>query len=909
MFYDFDKDKIISKFTFLYSLPISELYVIFGSSECKGLTNSQVENNRKKYGENVYKRVHDKSFYTLFLEQSGRPINFFIIIGIIIILIVTRDAHAATVLFSMLIIHTIIAAIFDWYNQALLEKLEQLSPFYVMVLRNKERHVIKEQELVVGDIIYISAGQRIAADIRIISTDGITVNEELFTKSDSAINKNNKLVSHTEEFSDYTNCLFAGTVVVNGNATGIVIHVGSETQLHKDDLYRTIDKIPVPLKRNLANYCYWLNGFIFALCVMILCLYKVTLNMSFEDALPLMIAIFFSITVDFFQILLIFILIANIERITSRHILIKQLDILEKLSAIDIVMTNKDGILTYNQKMVSVLYAQNIKWNPTGFGFNPEGTVKPFDQFCSTKCLEKLGLVSILMNRSAVAHNTDAHSLVLGNEVEIALAVFAQKLNITLEKANEEYQLLFDAPSDQSTPYHAALYVSKASYEIFVVGAPDVLIRQNDTIQRTNYIDLLNQGYEVVVVGCTTVDLKKEDFDLLTFEEKKQFLKTHIESGIQILGICGIYDIVRRDTYWSLENIYHLGMKFIMITNDSTRAVKTVAHRLGLLGQKTECVDGFTLELVPEQKLSALVDKTTLYSMMRADQKAHIVKLLQEKGFTVAMIGNKPEDIPAMDQADVSLVSNSYSFYDVRKHADIIILNNSFATFIEIIYQARHLFYTLRRAIRYFLSVNTVTVFLVIINIWLNFLHRGIVPFPLNIAQLLWVNLFVDTVLTLSIAFEKPDTELVAQPWSEKYILDTSSFFQSIAKGFWIASFCSIVFYLYYQDNVLYARSMVTALLGLFHLIDSWSCRSERVQAKKIGFFSSKWYLILVSIALFMYILPFSTRRMNSLFETAPLELYDFSVTVLLATTILLFEEIRKWWKYTFLHKFKLTNW
>ncbi|RTL06836.1 cation-transporting P-type ATPase [Candidatus Dependentiae bacterium] len=880
------------------AVPADELITLFKSSRKIGLTDATVKINRSFYGANVFPKPQPTPLYMLFLQQFLNPLIYILVAAALLIFIFSSDNLDAFIITGVIVFNGFIGSLQEWRTESILYHLQDLTESFCLVLRNGEKKIIKENELVCGDILFIKQGQRIPADARIVETDYLTVDESSLTGESKPIAKVASTIHAEATIFEQKNMLFCGTMVLTGNAIAVICAVGKYTQLGHYTTSALKKQPSIPLHKELEHITFWILIGIFGLCTTLFIIGLYTAK-PISELFGMLTGLFICVVPEGLPVVLTLILVSGVYRMAKRHALIKNLPVVETLGRTQIILTDKTGTITHNQMMISACYAGKTRWIIDGEGYQEKGNVYCLDQAISIKSLEKLGTVCLLMNRSSIAYQEHKAPLIIGDPLEIALSIFAKKIALKTELSNNQYKLVFDLPFESKTKYHAAVYSTVNGFELFVIGAPEVIIQNHLTDLFAKHNNLLAEGLRVVAVGSKPILINKLAFDQLSYGEKKSFVHTHILLGLDILGLCGMQDTIRTDICHSIERAKHAGIRVIMITGDHSETAQSVALSIGVGSSRYQPLDGYTIDTMNDEDLQSVLHYVTVYSRLSPFHKVRILEAYQKNGSIVAMVGDGINDVPTLLQANIGIVMGSNCTDITRESADLVLLNDAFSTIIDAIGQGRHIVYTLKRVIFYFFSTNLAEILIVVFAFLMDGFYGNSLPLPLTAGQILWLNLVTDGFLDIAISMEEEDPRLMQDAlWAgnKQTLFDKKIALKAILSGSFMAICSLILFILYLANGTAYARSMALITMSLFQWFNAWNCRSDHISITRLTFSSNIWFIWIAFMVLFLQYMLLYYPFMQHIFKTVPLHSLDLLYAVLTASSIIIIEEIRKWY-------------
>lgn len=880
------------------AVPADELITLFKGSRKYGLTDTIVETNRAFYGANIFPKPSAPALYILFLQQFLNPLIYVLVAAAGLIFIFSSEHLDAFIIAGVIIFNSLIGSLQEWRTESILHHLQDLTESFCLVLRNGEKKIIKEKELVCGDLLFVKPGQRMPADARIVETDYLTVDESSLTGESIPITKTASTIHATSTIFEQKNMLFCGTIVLTGNAIAVICAVGQYTQLGHYTTSALKKQPAIPLHQELEHITFWTLIGIFGLCATLFIIGLYT-GKPVAELFGMLTGLFICVVPEGLPVVLTLILVTGVYRMAKHHALIKNLPVVETLGRVQIILTDKTGTVTHNQMMICSCYAEKVRWTIDGEGYEEKGTIKSLDPSVRIQSLQKLGTVCLLMNRSSIAYQDNKAPLIIGDPLEIALAIFAKKIALKTALTNAQYELLFDIPFESKTKYHAAVYSHVNGFELFVVGAPEVLIQRNQTELFSEHNNLLSEGLRVVAIGSKPILIKQIAFEQLSYIEKKNFIHTHIMLGVDILSLCGMQDAIRKDIFQSIERAKHAGVKVIMLTGDHSETAQNVALSIGIGSSKYQPLDGYTINTMNDEDLQSVLHYVTVYSRLSPFHKVRVLDAYQKNGSIVAMVGDGINDVPTLLQANIGIVMGSNCTDITREAADLVLLNDSFGTIIDAIGQGRHIFYTLKRVIFYFFSTNLAEILIVVFAFLLDGFYGNTLPLPLTAAQILWLNLVTDGFLDIAISLEEEDPRLMQDPlWARRKqtLFDKKIAFKAVLSGSFMAICSLILFILYLTNGTSYARSMALITMSLFQWFNAWNCRSDHISITQMGLTSNIWFVWIALMVLFLQYMVLYSPFMQYIFKTVPLHPLDLLYATLTASSIIIIEELRKWY-------------
>lgn len=893
----------------LSQIDLSELVKLLNSNLSTGLAQSQITLNLAKYGANSFPRPKRASYFKIFISQFMNPLIYILLLAAVIIFFVGEHLDAF-IISGVLLFNATLGAIQEGRTANIIDHLERLIKTEILVVRDGQRKIISDQELVVGDLIILQEGSRVPADLRIITSQDLLIDEAILTGESQPVIKNN---NHAH------NVLFQGTYITAGSGQALVIAVGTNTQLGKlNKLVSTVEK-DLPLQHELEKLSYWIIIFIVAICLGLLLIGLFT-GKPFAELLVMLTALFICVVPEGLPVVLTLVLVTGVYRMAKREVLVKKLRAVEVLGRIDLVLTDKTGTLTRNEMMVLECFADQQIYKITGQGYfatgeilDQQAKIVSQDHISPNSKLYQAGLAAALLSDVALEFIPEQQIFNLkGDPTEAALKIFAQKLSFNIAQLSANYVLKQRMAFNTQSRLQAGLYQLAAEELILALGAPEKILELCD-IAPEKLIELEKELAQMLVGGLRVVACAQKigtSFSNLTTELQ------HLE----FVALFGIQDAIRDDARASIAAAQIAGIDVVMITGDHPETAIFVAKSVGILApdgvsqsslvklagsqiitqvnshaKKLVLTGAEFAKLSTEQKNLAL-DQAAVFARVSPQEKFEIVQLYQAKKRLVAVTGDGVNDAPALATANVGIAMGGIGTEIAKQAAELILLKDAFSGIVYAIEQGRHIFYTLKRVILYFFATNLGEVFVVLGALVLN------LPVPILPAQILWLNLVTDGFLDIALSMEPEEHDTLSYNWTTncKQLLTGQMFIKILYMASLMGLGSLIIFYLNYQQNLAYARTMTLLTMAMFQWFNAWNCRSDYKSVFTVGLFSNRWLLLATAVVLGLQVAVVYLPVLQKIFKTVPISGLDWLIVFCVSITVFMAEECRK----LFVHKF-----
>lgn len=825
----------------------------------RGLTDKQIAERRKIFGLNKLPEKKDLSNFTLFLNQFKSPLVYILIVAGIIMLAVGGWTDSI-VIFGAVLVNAIFGYFEEHKTLNILDKLKKVLVTKCNILREGNKLEILQADLVPGDIVILSAGDRVPADGRLIMTNNLKVSEAVLTGEWIASRKNTETIDKSSHLAERTNMVYAGSLVEAGIGHILVTAVGKDTETGKiATMVRETKEDPSPLQRKLAKFGKTIGILIGGLAVIIF-IGGVLRGDNIIEIFEASVAIAVGGVPEALPIVMTIILVIGMERLLRKKGLIRKLSSVETLGSTSIICFDKTKTLTKGEMELAELESDNK---------------------------ELSAKIAALCNEAFI-ENPEADKnewIVKGAPTDKALLMTGSEFNVFKAELEKDSLEIAKLPFDSKYKYQLSLRQEKDGKYLYMSGAPERLLKlSNNTDKWQDKIDqLAAKGLRVVGVAIKKV-----------VDNHSKEIKEDDIQGFNFVGIMGFQDPLRDGIKEAIKISEQAGLKSIIITGDFSKTAKAIADKAGIKVNDDEIMEGRELDKLNDKELSEIVKKIRIYTRSEPRHKIRIVEAWQRVGKVVAMVGDGVNDSPAIKKADIGIALGSGT--EVAKEAaDIVLLNDSFEIIIKAIEQGRTILDNLRKSISYVLADSFTSVFLVgLCNVVLGW------PLPILPVQILWNNIIEDTLPNIAYAFEPGEKDVMKRkPLPPNAPLLNKEMKTLIFGTGLIDQFLALGLFWYLWRNLGldldYARTMVFAAIALDTAFVIYSYKNLRKNIWKINLFSNKWLLassvvVISTLAMAIYLPIF-----QKLLHTVPLQLKDWGILFLMSMVAVGLIEATKW--------------
>ena len=800
-----------------------------------GLSDDEVRDRQRKYGFNELQEGEKQSLILLFFAQFK---DFMVLVLLVATLIsgLLGEYVDAIAIIAIVFLNGILGFFQERKAEKSLDALKEMSAPQVHVLRNNQWTKIPSKEVVVGDILKFTSGDRIGADLRIIESSSLEIEESALTgESQPVVKTSDPLLFEAEGIGDEENKAFMGTMVTRGSGVGIVISIGMDTAMGQiAHLLQSAETNTTPLQRRLEQL-----GKILIVTALILTIIVVLTGILQGNDLYTMFLAGVSLAVaaipEGLPAIVTVALSLGVQRMIKKRAIVRKLPAVETLGCASVICSDKTGTMTQNKMTVTKLWSGGKTWDVTGTGYTPQGEFLDGEQAISLKTeksLLQLLTFGMLCNNADVMEKGNQFVLD-GDPTEGAMFVAALKAGLTRGQLHERFTIVKEFPFDSIRKMMSVIVKDEAGKHFVVTkGAPDVLFSRCESILWDGKTAPFNKEYQSVVnremdgLASHALRLIAVGFKPLT-TGNILLHEDEAEKDLIFVGLQGMIDPPRPEVRQAIKECREAGIKTVMITGDHVTTAKAIAFQLGILKGKEKVLEGKQLNDMSFEELEEMVEDIAVFARVSPEHKLKIVKALQNKGHIVAMTGDGVNDAPAIKTADIG-IAMGITGTDVAKEASsLILVDDNFATIKSAIKEGRNIYENIRKFIRYLLASNVGEILVMFFAMLCG------LPLPLVPIQILFVNLVTDGLPAMALGLDEAEDDVMKQKprHPNEGVFARGLGWKIISRGILIGITTLIAFYIIYRanpDNLAYAQTVAFATLVLTQLILVFDCRSEK---------------------------------------------------------------------------------
>lgn len=803
------------------------------SSSLDGLSNEEVKKRQEQYGVNQMNQSKPKSPVVIFLEQY-KDLLVIVLICAALISAFSGEYVSTAVILVVITINAILGTIQTLKARKSLESLQKLSTPHVKVLRNGQMEEISSDQLTIGDIVCIEAGDVIEGDGRILEAANLQINESALTGESLPQEKLTEALSGQQPLADQTNMAFSSGLVTNGTGKYVVSSIGMDTQIgHIASMIENAQERKTPLQKSLDEFSVKLTISICVICAIILAINVFLAHENVLDALLIAVALAVAAIPEALGSIVTIVLSISTQKMVKENAIIKQLNAVESLGCVSIICSDKTGTLTQNKMKVMDVFANQEAFPPEALD-------------ASDHCHDVLLKECLLCNNAI--YREDAK---IGDPTEIALLELFDNYGKKDGDYVVETERIDEIPFDST---RKMMSINSKSH-LYTKGAVDELLKRCTQILIHDQKRPITQEDQTVILSKNEYYAKK-GLRVLGFAYKNMEPKPldfADESDLCFVGMVAQMDPPRQESKDAVEKCRIAGIKPIMITGDHAITAQSIAAEIGIFNEGDVVLEGSQLEIMSEEELDAILPKVSVYARVAPEHKIRIVKAWQKRNEIVAMTGDGVNDAPALKQSDIGVAMGITGTEVSKDAASMILMDDNFSTIVKAVITGRNVYTNIKNAITYLLSGNFSAILAVVYTSVL------FLPTPFTAVHLLFINLITDSLPAIAIGMEKGSDDILKQKprKSDDSILNTKTLAQIGSEGLIIFVFVMIAYYLGNNSSPALASTMAFATLCLSRLFHGFSSRSALPLYKlSINVYSCLAFVVGAGLLLLILLVP-----------------------------------------------------
>jgi P-type Ca2+ transporter type 2C len=854
-----------------HSVPAAAVVIALGSGS--GLTTVEVEARRQTFGRNELPEPKRRGLIVTFVRQFLNPLIYLLLAAAAVSLFIGEESDAAFI-FLVLLVNAAVGTIQEAKAERGTAALRRMLRQTATVDRDGGRVMLDASELVPGDRVWIESGMRVPADLRLISSENLIVDESLLTGESTSIAKDARIELVPETvLGDRRNMLFSGTMALAGRASGIVVATGLQSEIGRiaESLIETPKPAP-PLIAKLDRFTRVLGLWVIVAVTLVAGLFLWT-GMAWDDVFFVAVALAVSAIPEGLPVAITVALAIATARMARRHVIVRSLPAVEGLGACTVIASDKTGTLTRN-----VLTLRRLSL--PGTGLVPDVDKHIASDPIRATAIERLARTGVLANEAQISVSGTQVSYT-GDTVDVAILAFARKCGLEAHAVRESSPARATIPFEAELRYSATFCVQDGKIIAHVKGAAEALMPMCDSSD----FDIAAAADQMAADGYRVLALASGEVRDATREALR---------GLSFLGLIGLIDPLRPEAAEAVRRCREAGIRALMVTGDHPATALAIARELGIADRPEHVVTGRELEQVGADKASLrdAVQRARVFARVEPRQKLSIVQMLQRAGHIVAVTGDGVNDAPALRQADIGVAMGRSGTDIARDASDLVVTDDNFASIVNGVEEGRVVLDNVRKILLMVLSTGAAEILIFAMAFAMG------LPLPLLAVQLLWLNLVTNGIQDVALAFEKGEGDILRRrPRSpSEPLLDRSLVEQVVVYGAAMGVAASLFFFWCINQgwSESEARNATLLLMVLFENVLTLACRSETRSVFAIPIAANPLIAVGVAGTLLLHVAAMHLPWLSEVLRIGPVDPAHWVVALLTAGLLLVLTEIYK---------------
>jgi magnesium-transporting ATPase (P-type) len=897
------------------SLHVKEVFDALETSP-NGLTSEEAKRRLVKHSLNtLVEKKHIPVAYKFFAHLKD-------LFGILLIFASLLSALGGMLELSLIILIVVLVNTFfslfqEWRAEKAMETLKSWMPEYAKVIRDGELQKTLVKELVPGDIIVLEEGDRVPADARLIEAFDLWTNNVPLSGESEPQPRTAKPAKVTDTaYLDVPNLVFMSTSVAKGRGKAVVYATGMKTKFGQiAGMTQEIEEEPSPLQREIAYTAKY--DFILAVAVGIIFFLAslIWLRLDFYSSVLFMVGIMVACVPEGLQVTVSSALAINVLKMVKENVLVKRLSAVQTLGSVTVICTDKTGTITKGEMTVKKLWFNNKIIEVSGVGYTPIGEFtyngKALEEKEANK-IEKLLEISALCNSAKVEPPSDKNKSwnIIGDPTDGASLVAALKYGLSIQSLLAQKPIVHIIPFDSKRKRMATIHKFDNRIVVYTKGAPRSILSTCKRIVVNDSIEDLT-GERLLSVEANIREFASEGLRVIAVAYKElpengAFKGRNVEQNMILVGLVAMKDPPRPEVKEAVKLAKQAGIKIVIITGDYGPTAQAIAEEVGIIDEGScRIIRGVDLDTMDDEAILEAVKKgNVIFARVSPEQKLRIVKVLKQNGEVVAVTGDGANDAPSLKEADIGIAMGVSGTDVAREAADMVLLDDSFASIIKAVESGRAIYENIRKFIVYVFSHNWAELIPYMLYALLG------TPLPLLVVQVLAIDLGIDVIPSLALSREPPEPGIMQEPPRsvKERLFNVKVFLRSLYIGVIIAAgamfgclsaWSARGWHLGMQlppDSIVYVKGTTMTFAGIViaQVGNVLACRTSKVSIFKTSFSSNKWIWLgiaaQISILSFLVFVPLMQR----FFGTTALGLTEWAYLAVLACIVIFAEEVRK---------------
>lgn len=883
-----------------YNLKLDDVYKKYNTTE-QGLSSEEATQRLGRNGKNALAESKPTSWIKRFFAQMKDLMIIVLLVaaGVSAIIAIAQGEYTelidAGIILLIVIVNAVIGTVQESKADEAMRELTKMNKPFAKVLRDGEVTKVKCEDLVVGDMVILEAGDVVPADIRLVTSKSLKIDEATLTGESVPVEKDcNAELEDKTPLGDRKTMAYSSGVVSYGRGSGIIVAVGMDTEVGKiAGMLNTQEKNETPLSQQLAKTAKFLSIIVLVIAGIIFVAGLInrdpsqTLLEAVIDNFMIAVAIAVAAIPEGLPAVVTIVLAIGVKRMSERKSIVKNLPAVETLGCCEVICSDKTGTLTLNQMTVQKLYTPD-----KGLYYDE---LKPED-----------GAEKILIEGLVLCNDTQegAQGKLVGDPTETALVAYARTIKFaprTIKRENPRIdEIPFDSKRKLMTTVHENSEGDKISY---TKGAVDIMLSRCTKILVGGKVREITEEDKSLVQSANG-QMCKEALRVLALAYKKTGLKNHdkLEEDLIFVGLVGMIDPPRAEVKDAVATCKRAGMSAVMITGDHLDTAVAIAKQIGIFGKGDKAITGAELDRMSEEQFLKDLRHYKVFARVSPENKVRIVNAYKKFNIIVAMTGDGVNDAPALKTADIGAAMGIVGTDVAKEAADVVLTDDNFATIVSAVEEGRRIYDNILKAVQYLLSSNIGEIIVLFVATIFGWIAEPLLPI-----HILWINLVTDSLPALALSVDPAEKDIMKRKArKDKNIFSKGMIFRVIYQGIMVGALTLLAFSigckfdfasLANKEVAMTAQTMAFAVLAMSELVHAFNVRSNKESIFKLKLKTNMTLVFATLISLLLMVVVLGIPALQGMFEVAELSLINWVWVVLLSLAPLTIVEIMKLFK------------
>lgn len=880
-----------------HSLGVKEALEALDSGP-KGITAPEAARRLKEFGPNRLTPQKKRGPLARFFSQFHNVLIYVLLIASVVTALLEHWVDSGVIM-GVVLVNALIGFIQEGKAEKALDAIKKMLSLNALVLRDSVKTTVPAEELVPGDMVYLQSGDKVPADLRLVSVKSLRIDEAALTGESVPVEKRTEPAPEHATVGDRSSLAFSGTLVTYGQASGVVVATGDSTEIGRiSSLLSEVEPLTTRLLLSMAQFARWLSAAIIALAAATFFFGILVRDYSAGEMFLAGIGLAVAAIPEGLPAIITITLAIGVQRMARRNAIIRRLPAVETLGSVTVICSDKTGTLTRNEMTVQTVITPGKTFAVSGVGYDPHGgflldgrDVVPEEH----PVLMEVVKAGLLCNDASLGKDEEGWR-VQGDPTEGALVTVALKAGLEHALLNEMLPREDAIPFESEHRFMATLNHDHEGHAfVFLKGAPERVLRMCGS-QRTSgggeeplnaswwhgkVTETASQGQRLIAVACKPVSTEMRE---LSFSD--------VEGGLSLLGMFGIIDPPRAEAISAVALCKSAGIRVKMITGDHALTARAIGAAIGI-GENKQAVTGEEVESMDAASLKEAVIDCDVFARVSPEHKLKLVEALQDNGEIAAMTGDGVNDAPALKRADVGVAMGIKGTEVAKESSEMVLADDNFASISNAVEEGRTVYDNIIKSITFILPTNGGEAGIILAAIFSGMM------LPITPVQILWVNMITAVTLALSLAFEPPEADIMRRPPRDPKEPILSAFLiwriLFVSGIIIIGTFGLFVWEKTNGTPIEEARTVAVNTLVMFEVFYLMNTRYLRRSVVSLeGLFGNRYALVAIALVVFFQLLFTYVPFLQALFGTADISASDWLRIAAVAFTVFVLVELEK---------------